>query len=90
MSPARAIAPPAGRDDAEQPQPPDTPLGLSLVCATAILAGVGIGFIGGAFRWCWNAPTSCAPDFADWAHRLPGPSWLLLMAVTALGATWRR
>lgn len=70
------------------PQPPsDSMQGSVLVCATAVVAGVVIGFIGGAFRWCLQTADAMRVDLADWAHRLPGPGWLVLMAAAAVGAT---
>ena len=61
--------------------------GSVLVCVTAIVAGVAIGFIGGAFRWCLEAADRLRIDLVDWAHGLPGPGWLVPMAAAALGAT---
>jgi chloride channel protein, CIC family len=61
--------------------------GSVLVCLTAIVAGVAIGFIGGAFRWCLEAADRLRLDLVDWAHLLPGPGWLVPIAAAALGAT---
>lgn len=60
--------------------------GFVLVCVTAVIAGVGIGFVGGAFRWCLQTADALRLDLADWAHRLPGPGWLVLIAAAAAGA----
>ncbi len=68
-------------------QPDDSMRGSVLICATAIVAGVLIGFVGGAFRWCLQAADRLRIDFVDWAHRLPGPGWLIPMAAAAIGAT---
>lgn len=57
------------------------------ICVVAILAGVVIGFIGGAFRWCLQVADRWRVDLVDWTHHLPGPSWLVPMAAVALGAT---
>ena len=57
------------------------------ICVIAVLAGMVIGFIGGAFRWCLDQADVLRIDFSDWAHRLPGPGWLVLIAIAALGAT---
>ena len=57
------------------------------ICVTAIVAGVLIGFVGGAFRWCLQTADDLRIDFVDWAHRLPGPGWLVPMAAAAAGAT---
>ena len=69
------------------PEPTDSTRGIILVCATAMVAGVVIGFVGGAFRWCLEQGDRLRVDVAEWAHRLPGPGWLVLMAAAAVGAT---
>ena len=61
--------------------------GSVLICVTATVAGVAIGFIGGAFRWCLETADRLRIDLVDWAHGLPGPGWLVPMAAAALGAT---
>jgi CIC family chloride channel protein len=66
--------------------PTDSMQGFVLVSVTAIVAGVVIGFVGGAFRWCLESADGLRIELADWAHRLPGPGWLLLMAAAAAGA----
>ncbi|BBY62769.1 voltage gated Cl- channel protein [Mycolicibacterium helvum] len=58
-----------------------------LICVTAIIAGVVIGFVGGAFRWCLNQADRLRIDLVEWAHTLPGPGWLVPMAAAAVGAT---
>lgn len=75
-------APKAGPD-----QPDDSMRGSLLICATATVAGVVIGFVGGAFRWCLQSADRLRVDFVDWAHTLPGPGWLIPMAAAAAGAT---
>jgi CIC family chloride channel protein len=67
-------------------QPDDSMRDSLLVCATAIVAGVAIGLVGGAFRWCLQRADDLRIDLVDWAHRLPGPGWLIPMAATAAGA----
>jgi CIC family chloride channel protein len=57
------------------------------ICVTAIVAGVLIGFVGGAFRWCLQTADHLRVDLVDWAHALPGPGWLVPMAAAAAGAT---
>ena len=44
------------------------------ICVTAIVAGVLIGFVGGAFRWCLQKADDLRVDLVDWAHTLPGPA----------------
>ena len=75
-------APTAGPD-----QPDDSMRGSVHICITAIVAGVLIGFVGGAFRWCLQTADDLRIDFVDWAHQLPGPGWLVPMAAAAVGAT---
>jgi CIC family chloride channel protein len=60
---------------------------LVLVCAVATVAGVFIGFVGGAFRWCLRSADVLRGELVDWTHHLPGPGWLIPMAVTAGCAT---
>jgi CIC family chloride channel protein len=68
-------------------QPEDSVRGSVHICITAIIAGVLIGFVGGAFRWCLQTADDLRIDFVDWAHKLPGPGWLIPMAAAAAGAT---
>jgi CIC family chloride channel protein len=68
-------------------QPEDSMRGSVHICITAIIAGVLIGFVGGAFRWCLQTADDLRIDFVDWAHKLPGPGWLVPMAAAAAGAT---
>ena len=68
-------------------QPDDSMRGSVHICVTAIVAGVLIGFVGGAFRWCLQTADDLRIDFVDWAHRLPGPGWLVPMAAVAACAT---
>src|ERR1700754_2255185 len=68
-------------------QPDDSMRGSVHICVTAIVAGVFIGFVGGAFRWCLQTADDLRIDFVDLAHKLPGPGWLVPMAAAAAGAT---
>jgi CIC family chloride channel protein len=68
-------------------QPDDSMQGSVLICVTAIVAGVLIGFVGGAFRWLLHTADELRTDLVDWAHQLPGPGWLVPMAAAAAGAT---
>ena len=65
----------------------DSMRGAVLICLTAVLAGVVIGVVGGAFRWCLNQAERLRLDMVDWAHGLAGPNWLIPIAAAALGAT---
>ena len=75
-------APMAGPDRSD-----DSKGGSLLIWVTATVAGMVIGFVGGAFRWCLQAADAQRVAFVDWAHRLPGPGWLIPMAAAAAGAT---
>ncbi len=61
--------------------------GALLICCTAIVAGVVIGFVGGAFRWCLDMADHLRIDLVEWARLLPGPGWLVPVAAAATGAT---
>ena len=61
--------------------------GALLICCTAIVAGVVIGFVGGAFRWCLDVADHLRIDLVEWARLLPGPGWLVPVAAAATGAT---
>lgn len=70
------------------PEPPiDSMRVIVLICATAMVAGVVIGLVGGAFRWCLKTADVLRVDLVDWAHRLAGPGWLVPMVTAAAGAT---
>ncbi len=60
--------------------------GLVLVCALAAIAGVGIGFVGGAFRWLLIRADRLRLDLLDWAHETGGPTPLVPILVVAAGA----
>jgi len=68
-------------------QPDDSMRGSVHICLTALVAGVLIGFVGGAFRWCLQKADELRVDFVDGAHELPGPGWLVPMAAATAGAT---
>ena len=83
-----------GPDQPSGPVQPANPVvesdpitGAVLICVTAIVAGIFIGFVGGAFRWCLQTADVLRIDLVDWAHRLPGPGWLIPIVVAAVGAT---
>lgn len=61
--------------------------GTVWICTVAVLAGIVIGFVGGAFRWCLQLADRGRVELVDWSHHLPGPGWLVPIAVAAAGAT---
>lgn len=65
----------------------DSLRGATLICLTAMAAGVVIGVVGGAFRWLLQTATRLRADLVDWAYGLPGPGWLIPVAAAAVGAT---
>lgn len=67
--------------------PDDSMRGVVRICITATVAGVVIGFVGGAFRWCLETADTLRTEFVEWTRLLPGPGWLIPMAAVALGAT---
>lgn len=68
-------------------EPADSLHGAVGICITATLAGLVIGVVGGAFRWCLTTADRLRLDFVDWTHGLPGPGWLVPMLAAAAGAT---
>lgn len=68
-------------------EPDDSMRGAVLICVTATVAGVVMGFIGGAFRWLLQGSDRLRLEFVEWAHQLPGPGWLIPVAAAAAGAT---
>ena len=95
QAPATNVTPAAGSGDNEHHMTPEHEMGTAddsmrgavLICVTATLAGVVIGFVGGAFRWLLDAADRLRLDLVDWADRLPGPGWLIPVAAAATGAT---
>lgn len=67
--------------------PDDSLRGAVLICLTAAVAGMVIGFVGGAFRWLLAVADRLRVELVDWAHQLPGPGWLIPVATVAAGAT---
>ncbi|TFV60972.1 ClC family H(+)/Cl(-) exchange transporter [Mycobacterium sp. PS03-16] len=67
-------------------EPDESRRGWAQICLTAVVAGVAIGFIGGAFRWCLEHADRLRVDLVEWTHALPGPGWLVPMATAATGA----
>lgn len=64
----------------------DSMRGAVLICCTAALTGMVIGFVGGAFRWLLVAADRLRTDVVDWTQRLPGPGWLVPVAAVAADA----
>ncbi|MDI9913895.1 ClC family H(+)/Cl(-) exchange transporter [Rhodococcus sp. IEGM 1379] len=58
--------------------------GLLLLCLLAVVAGVFVGFIGGAFRWCLRRADNLRQTILDWSHQIPYVGWLVPVALVAL------
>jgi CIC family chloride channel protein len=65
----------------------DSMNGAVLICLTATVAGVVIGFVGGAFRWLLEAADRLSIELVDWTRGLAGPGWLIPVAAAVAGAT---
>ncbi|MBV5244157.1 ClC family H(+)/Cl(-) exchange transporter [Mycolicibacterium sp. PAM1] len=63
---------------------------LLVVVGTAALAGAVIGIVGAAFQWCLRAAEGLRLDVVEWAQRLPGPGWLIPVALVAFCAAVAR
>jgi len=73
----------AARHQAEDS--PDA-LGMWRLCWVAVVCGVVIGFVGGAFRWCLRQADERRLELLEWVHSAPAPALLIPVAVTAGGA----
>jgi chloride channel protein, CIC family len=73
-----------GGNDAE----PQT--GIATICAIAAVAGVFIGFVGGAFRWCLVRADDWARDVVEWSEDLAGFGWVIPLALAAVAAVIAR
>ncbi|GAA1701674.1 ClC family H(+)/Cl(-) exchange transporter [Microbacterium sediminicola] len=60
---------------------------LALLMALAALAGVGVGILGGAFRWSIEQVNAARVALFGVAAEHPEWGWLLAIAFTAAGAT---
>ena len=65
-------------------EPRDSNRGLGLLCLLAAVAGVGVGFVGGAFRWCLIRADELRRTIVDWAHHVPYVGWLVPVLLVAL------
>jgi CIC family chloride channel protein len=64
--------------------------GVATICAIAGVAGIVIGFVGGAFRWCLVRSGDWAGHVVDWSHELGWFGWLIPLALAATGAVIAR
>lgn len=77
-------------DSGRETRDPDDSLGdrrtLLLLTLAAVVAAVGIGFVGGVFRWCLSRADVLRADLLEWAGGLPSIGWLAPVVMTAAGA----
>lgn len=73
-------------EDVEAPER-DTPRVLAALMLLAAIAGIGVGLIGGAFRWCIQEAEKLRIAVFGFAHDQPGWGIVIAIAVTATGAT---
>lgn len=65
-------------------EPREASRGLMLLCLLAAGAGVCVGFIGGAFRWCLRRADSFRETILEWSHGIPYVGWLVPVALVSL------
>lgn len=53
----------------------------------SVVAAVGIGLVGGAFRWCLERAAVLRNAIAEWSHTLGGAGWLIPVLMVAIGAS---
>mgnify|MGYP006267469989 FL=1 len=74
--------------------PDDSTTALSVLLLVAAAAGVLVGFIGGAFRWCLEWLYAALPHLLTWLHdpsHTGGvPGWLWTAAIAALSVAFAR
>lgn len=64
-------------------EPREDSRGLMLLCLLAIVAGVCVGFVGGAFRWCLRKADGLRETILEWSHGIPYVGWLVPVALVA-------
>ena len=64
--------------------------GLVTVSVVAALAGLVVGVVAGSFRWCLVRGDDLRGSIAAWADRLPGPGWIVVIAMVAAASAAAR
>ncbi len=57
--------------------------GLVVVSFVAVVGGLVVGVVAGAFRWCLLRSADITASVLGWSHDLPGPGWIAPMATVA-------
>lgn len=65
-------------------EPHESTRGLVLLCLLATGAGIVVGFVGGAFRWCLRRADIFRQAILDVSHEVPYVGWLIPVALVAL------
>lgn len=60
--------------------------GLVILCLLAVAAGIAVGLVGGAFRWCLERAAELRVAMLGFAETLGGLGWLVPVVVTAVAA----
>ena len=60
---------------------------IAILMLLAAIAGLALGLVGGAFRWCIDQAEHLRIEVFAFAHDQPAWGWLIAIAVTATGAT---
>ena len=60
---------------------------IAILMLLAAVAGLGVGLLGGAFRWCIDQAEHLRIQVFAFAHDQPGWGWVIAIAVTGIGAT---
>ncbi|WP_460357729.1 ClC family H(+)/Cl(-) exchange transporter [Mycobacterium sp. ZZG] len=63
--------------------PDASPTRIAILGAVAVIGGLIVGLVGGAFRWCLQTAEAVRSDLLEWAQQLPGPGWLVPVAAVA-------
>jgi len=57
---------------------------LLILCALAVVAGAGIGFVGGAFRWGLDRAADIRHTVLIWSHGLGWVGWVIPVVTVAI------
>lgn len=64
--------------------------GLAMLGFVAAVGGLLVGMVAGSFRWCLLHADDLRAEVLDWTHEIPGPGWIVPIAIAAVGAAIAR